>query len=39
MTKSTPEACLLNAERILGVTYKNGMYCLNWPLTVFLTYK
>ncbi len=39
MTKSTPEACLFNAERILGVTYKNGMYCLNWPLTVFLVYK
>jgi len=39
MVKTTPEQCLEHAEKILGIEYKNGMYCLNWPLTVLVTYK
>ena len=39
MIKTTPERCLEHAEKILGVKYKNGLYCLKWPLTVLITYK
>jgi arsenite methyltransferase len=39
MIKTTPESCLKNAERILGIKYKNGFYHLNWPLTVAISYK
>jgi ubiquinone/menaquinone biosynthesis C-methylase UbiE len=39
MTKSSPKECLKSAEAILGVEEKNGMYCLNWPLTVMTAYK
>ncbi|MBU3913656.1 MAG: methyltransferase domain-containing protein [Nanoarchaeota archaeon] len=39
MTKTTPENCLKGAEEILGVQKKDGLYCLNWPMTLFITYK
>lgn len=39
MTKTTPENCLKGAEEILGIEKKDGLYCLNWPLTLFITYK
>ncbi|MFH1711413.1 MAG: methyltransferase domain-containing protein [Nanoarchaeota archaeon] len=39
MTKTTPENCLKGAEEILGFEKKNGLYCLNWPMTLFITYK
>jgi SAM-dependent methyltransferase len=39
MIKTTPERCLEHAEKILGVKYKDGLYRLNWPLTVLTTYK
>jgi SAM-dependent methyltransferase len=39
MIKTTPEGCLEHAEKILGIEYKNGLYCLKWPLTVLITYK
>jgi len=39
MTKSSPEKCLERAAEILGVEYKEGYYCLNWPLTVMISYK
>lgn len=39
MTKTTPENCLIGAEEVLGVEKKNGLYCLNWPMTLFITKK
>ncbi len=39
MTKTTPEDCLKGAEEILGIKKKNGLYCLNWPMTMFITIK
>jgi arsenite methyltransferase len=39
MVKTTLEECYKKAEEILGIEYKNGHYCLNWPLTVLVTYK
>lgn len=39
MTKTTPENCLKGAEEILGISKRDGLYCLNWPMTLFVTYK
>lgn len=39
MIKTTPEKCLEKAEQILGIDFKKGLYCLNWPLTVLVSYK
>jgi ubiquinone/menaquinone biosynthesis C-methylase UbiE len=39
MTKTTPENCMEGAEEILGIEKKNGLYCLNWPMTLFVAYK
>lgn len=39
MTKTTPLNCGKGAEEILGIKKKNGLYCLNWPMTLFITYK
>jgi len=39
MTKTTPDLCAKSAEEILGITYQDNHYCLNWPLTVLTTYK
>ena len=39
MTKTSPENCLKGAEEILGIEKKNGLYCLNWPMTLFTTNK
>jgi len=36
MTKTTPKNCLKGAEEILGIEKKNGFYCLNWPMTIFI---
>ena len=36
MTKTTPKDCLKGAEEILGIEKKNGFYCLNWPITIFI---
>lgn len=39
MTKTTPANCLKGAEEILGIKKRNKFYCLNWPLTLFITHK
>ncbi|MDP4039410.1 MAG: methyltransferase domain-containing protein [Candidatus Pacearchaeota archaeon] len=39
MTKTTPTNCLKGTEEILGVQKKGRSYYLNWPLTLFITYK
>lgn len=39
MTGTTPSECYKRAEDILGVEYKNGLYCLNWPLTILSVEK
>lgn len=39
MTKTTPKNCLKGAEEILGIEKKEGIYCLNWPMTLFVTKK
>jgi arsenite methyltransferase len=39
MTKSSPEACLKSAERILGVTRRNKKYLLHWPMKLIITKK
>jgi ubiquinone/menaquinone biosynthesis C-methylase UbiE len=39
MTKTTPEECLKGAEEILGIEYKNELYCLNWPMKIFVAKK
>jgi len=39
MTKTTAENCLKGAEEILGVEKKGQFYCLNWPMTILITYK
>lgn len=39
MTKTTPADCLRGAEEILGIEKKGGFYCLNWPMTLFITKK
>ena len=39
MIKKTTEKCLKGAEEILGVEKKSGLYCLNWPMALFQTYK
>ena len=39
MIKTSPEECLKKAEKILGIDYINGLYCLKWPLSVCVSYK
>ena len=39
MKKTTPSDCYKRAEAILGVEHKNGLYCLNWPLTTLVAKK
>jgi len=39
MTKTTPEECLKGAEEILGIEKLGGLYCLNWPMKVFVSKK
>lgn len=39
MTKTTYEECLKGAEEILGIEKEGDVYCLNWPMTVFVTRK
>jgi arsenite methyltransferase len=39
MVKTTPQNCYKKAESILGIEHKNGLYCLNWPLTILMTQK
>lgn len=40
MTKTSPENCLKGAEEILGIYKdKEGIYCLNWPMTVMISNK
>lgn len=39
MTKSSPDECAERAAEILGVEYRDGMYCLAWPLTVLFARK
>jgi len=39
MTKTTPEECLRGAEEILGISKKDNLYYLDWPLKVIVTKK
>lgn len=39
MTKTTPAECRKGAEKILGVKKVGNEYCLQWPMTIFVTYK
>jgi len=39
MTKTTPRECLKGAEEILGIKKVENSYELNWPMTLFITYK
>jgi arsenite methyltransferase len=39
MIKTTAQGCLENAEKYLGINRKNGLYCLNWPLTILIAHK
>lgn len=39
MTKTTPEECYKRAQNILGIEEKEGLYYLNWPLTVLTAIK
>jgi arsenite methyltransferase len=39
MINTTPAECLKGAEEILGISEKDGLYCLNWPMKMIITEK
>ena len=39
MIKTTSEECLKGAEEILGIEKQGNLYCLNWPMKLFVDRK